>query len=318
MFVVVLVLELVLVGVIVLVVYDCYGGIWWLFDVWVKKGCFSVVFVDFIDFVVLVVGLVRKFVLVWVEMLLNLLLWIIDICYVVYVVYVVGVLVVVDNIFFLFVLQQLLVFGVDLVVYLIIKYINGYSDVVGGVVVVCMLELVEQIKWWGNCNGFIGGVFDSYFILCGLCMLGVCLCQYEENVVCVVEYLVCYGVVCKVYYFGFVEYFGYVLVGCQQQGFGVMFSFELEGELEEIVVFVDGLEYFLLVELFGGVESLIVYLVLMIYVLMVFEVCCIVGIVDILLCLLVGIEDGDDLLCDFDVVLCCVVVVGVFKCKVCV
>lgn len=62
----------------------------------------------------------------------------------------------------------MLVLGVDLVLYLCMKYLNGYLDVVVGVVIVKDLDVVIELVWWVNNIGVMGGVFDSYLLLCGL------------------------------------------------------------------------------------------------------------------------------------------------------
>ncbi|MGN6382641.1 MAG: PLP-dependent transferase, partial [Dyella sp.] len=125
-----------------------------------------------------------------------------------------------------------------------------------------------------------------------------------------------HGAVRKVYYPGLAEHPGHALAGRQQQGFGAMLSFELEGEVEEIAAFVDGLEYFSLAESLGGVESLIAHPASMTHASMAPEARRTAGIADTLLRLSVGIEDGDDLLRDLDAALRRAAVVGASKRKV--
>lgn len=79
-----------------------------------------------------------------------------------------------------------------------------------------------------------------------------------------------------------------------------MLSFELDGDEQMLCCFLGGLLLFMLVELLGGVESLIFYVVIMIYVGMVLEVCAVVGIFEMLLCIFIGIEDGEDLIVDLE------------------
>jgi cystathionine gamma-synthase len=96
---------------------------------------------------------------------------------------------------------------------------------------------------------------------------------------------------------------GHALASRQQQGFGAMLSFELDGEVEQISAFVDGLQYFSLAESLGGVESLIAHPATMTHSSMAAEARRTAGIADSLLRLSVGIEDGDDLLRDLDAAL---------------
>lgn len=79
-----------------------------------------------------------------------------------------------------------------------------------------------------------------------------------------------------------------------------MLSFEFDGDEQMLCCFLSGLLLFILVELLGGVESLIFYVVMMMYVGMVFEVCVVVGILEMFLCILIGIEDGEDLIVDLE------------------
>ena len=311
-----LALELVPAGATVLAAHDCYGGTWRLLDAWAKKGRFSVAFADLTDPAALAAGLAKKPALVWVETPSNPLLRITDIRHVAHAAHAVGALVVVDNTFLSPALQQPLALGADLVVHSTTKYINGHSDVVGGAVVARTSGLAEQIKWWGNCNGLTGGAFDSYLTLRGLRTLGVRLRQHEENAARVAEHLARHGAVRRVYYPGLAEHPGHALAGRQQQGFGAMLSFELEGEVEEIAAFVDGLEYFSLAESLGGVESLIAHPASMTHASMAPEARRTAGIADTLLRLSVGIEDGDDLLRDLDAALHRAAAVGASKRKV--
>jgi cystathionine gamma-synthase len=107
----------------------------------------------------------------------------------------------------------------------------------------------------------------------------------------------------KVYYPGLAAHAGHALAARQQQGFGAMLGFELDGGLAQIEAFVDGLQYFSLAESLGGVESLIAPPATMTHASMAPEARRTAGIADSLLRLSVGIEDGDDLLRDLDAAL---------------
>lgn len=298
-----LALELVPAGAKVLAAHDCYGGTWRLLDAWAKKGRFSVEFADFTDSVALAVALADKPALVWVETPSNPLLRITDIRHVTRAAHAAGALVLVDNTFLSPALQQPLLLGADLVLHSTTKYINGHSDVVGGAVVARDAAVYEQLKWWANCNGLTGAPFDSYLTLRGLRTLAVRLRQHQENAIRIAERLDGHTSVRKVYYPGLEHHAGHALAARQQQGFGAMLSFELEGEVAQIEAFVDGLEYFSLAESLGGVESLIAHPASMTHASMAPEARRTAGIADSLLRLSVGIEDGDDLLRDLDAAL---------------
>jgi cystathionine gamma-synthase len=293
-----LALELVPAGGLVLAAHDCYGGTWRLLDAWAKKGRFRLAFVDLTDRVALAEGLARKPALVWVETPSNPLLRITDIRHVAQAAHAVGALLVVDNTFLSPALQQPLALGADVVVHSTTKYINGHSDVVGGAVVARDAVVAEQLKWWGNCLGLTGAPFDSFLTLRGLRTLAVRLRQHQENALRIAEYLALHPAVRTVYYPGLPGHTGHALAARQQQGFGAMLSFELDGDEANVAAFVDGLKFFSLAESLGGVESLIAHPASMTHAAMAPEARRTAGIADTLLRVSVGIEDGDDLLLD--------------------
>jgi cystathionine gamma-synthase len=298
-----LALELVPPGARVIAAHDCYGGTWRLLDAWARKGRFSAQFVDLTDASALAAALADKPALVWVETPSNPLLRITDIRHVAQAAHAVGALVVVDNTFLSPALQQPLALGADLVVHSTTQYINGHSDVVGGAAVARDAAVFEQLKWWANCNGLTGAPFDSYLTLRGLRTLAVRLRQHQENATRIAEQLDSHAAVRKVYYPGLASHPGHALAARQQQGFGAMLSFELDGDVTQIEAFVDGLKYFSLAESLGGVESLIAHPASMTHASMAPEARRTAGIADSLLRLSVGIEDGHDLLRDLDAAL---------------
>lgn len=298
-----LALELVPAGATVLAAHDCYGGSWRLLDAWAKKGRFKVEFADLTDPVALAAGLAHKPALVWVETPSNPLLRITDIRHVAQAAHAIGALLLVDNTFLSPALQQPLLLGADVVLHSTTKYINGHSDVVGGAVIARDSAVTEQLKWWANCSGLTGAPFDSYLTLRGLRTLGVRLRQHQENATRIAAQLDAHPAVRKVHYPGLAGHPGHALAARQQQGFGAMLSFELDGGAAGIEAFVGGLEFFSLAESLGGVESLIAHPATMTHASMAPEARRTAGISDSLLRLSVGIEEGDDLLRDLDAAL---------------
>jgi cystathionine gamma-synthase len=211
--------------------------------------------------------------------------------------------VVVDNTFLSPALQQPLALDADLVVHSTTKYINGHSDVVGGAVVARDAAVAEQIRWWANCNGVTGAPFDSYLTLRGLRTLGVRLRQHQESAARIAAWLDGHPGVRKVYYPGLASHPGHALAARQQQGFGAMLSFELDGGSGQVAALVDGLRFFSLAESLGGVESLIAHPATMTHASMAPAARRAAGISDTLLRVSVGIEDVDDLLHDLDAAL---------------
>jgi len=298
-----LALELLPAGAHVLAAHDCYGGTWRLLDAWAKKGRISVDFVDLADGVALAAGLARRPALVWIETPSNPLLRITDIRHVARAAHEVGALVAVDNTFLSPALQQPLLLGADLAVHSTTKYINGHSDVVGGAVVARDPAVGEQVKWWANCHGVTGAPFDSYLTLRGLRTLGVRLRQHQENAERIARHLEAHPAVRKVHYPGLAAHPGHALAARQQQGFGAMLSFELDGGEAQVAAFLDGLQYFSLAESLGGVESLVAHPATMTHASMAPEARKVAGISDTLLRVSVGIEDAGDLLRDLDAAL---------------
>lgn len=293
-----LALELVPAGGRVLAAHDCYGGTWRLLDAWARKGRFEVEFADLTDLQSLAQGLSRSPDLVWVETPSNPLLRITDIRHVAAAAHAAGALCLVDNTFLSPALQQPLALGADLVLHSTTKYLNGHSDVVGGALIARDPALAEQAAWWGNCTGLTGAPFDSYLTLRGLRTLHARWRLHAENAERVAHLLDDHEAVRKVHFPGLASHPGHALAARQQQGFGAMLSFELNGGEDAVRALVDGLELFSLAESLGGVESLIAHPASMTHASMSADARARAGINDGLLRLSVGIEDGDDLFAD--------------------
>lgn len=164
-----------------LVPHDCYGGSYRLFTHLAKKGNFKLIIVDQNDETALANALKQKPKLVLVESPSNPLLRIVDIEKVTKEAHAVGALVAVDNTFMSPLLQKPLLLGADIVFHSTTKYINGHSDVVGGVLVTKDEALGEKLAWWANCIGITGSPFDSYLALRGLKTLPVRMKQHQIN-----------------------------------------------------------------------------------------------------------------------------------------
>jgi cystathionine gamma-synthase len=298
-----LVLELVPAGGLVVAAHDCYGGTWRLLDAWAKKGRFRVQFADLTDPAKLVEALAHKPDLVWVETPSNPLLRITDVRRVAQAARAVGARCVVDNTFLSPVLQQPLALGADIVVHSTTKYINGHSDVVGGAVIAKDEDTAQQLGWWANCLGLTGAPFDSFLTLRGLRTLAPRLRAHEENAAAIVELLDAHPAVQRVYWPGLRDHPGHALAQQQQSGFGAMLSFKLDGGLDAIEAFLEGLQYFSLAESLGGVESLIAHPATMTHASMAPEARRTAGIGDALLRVSAGIEDAGDLCADLDAAL---------------
>ncbi|TYT25683.1 O-succinylhomoserine (thiol)-lyase [Luteimonas viscosa] len=278
--------------------HDAYGGSWRLFNALAAKGHFRLVTADLTDPRSLADALAQSPKLVLIETPSNPLLRVTDLRFVIEAAQRAGALTVVDNTFLSPALQTPIAFGADVVVHSTTKYINGHSDVVGGAVVARTPELHERLTWWANALGITGAPFDAFLTLRGLRTLDARLRVHQENAQAIAQQLEAHPAVAKVHYPGLASHPGHALAARQQTGFGAMLSLELDGGVEAVRAFVDGLQYFTLAESLGGVESLVAHPATMTHAAMTPEARAAAGIPDGLLRLSVGIEAQADLQAD--------------------
>ncbi|WP_425635638.1 O-succinylhomoserine (thiol)-lyase [Vibrio owensii] len=280
--------------------HDCYGGTYRLFNTRSQKGDFKVQFVDQSDQQALDAAIAKKPKLILLETPSNPLVRVVDIAAVCEKAKQVGALVAVDNTFLTPVYQKPLELGADFVIHSTTKYINGHSDVIGGVVITKSEEHAEELAWWGNCIGATGTPFDSYMTLRGIRTLGARMRVHEESSQQVLAYLQTQSLVAKIYHPSLPEHPGHDIAKKQQSGFGSMLSFEFAGSFEQLKVFVKELDLFSLAESLGGVESLICHPASMTHRAMGEEALAEAGVSQQLLRLSVGIEDAQDLIADLE------------------
>lgn len=295
---VMLVLQLVQPGQLILASHDCYGGTHRILRSLAARGHFRVVFADLTSSSAAEVITRQRPKLLWVETPSNPLLRITDISRVAKAAHDVGAIVTVDNTFLSPALQRPIEFGADIVVHSTTKYLNGHSDVVGGAVIARDATLGEELAWWANCLGITGSPFDSYLTLRGVRTLEARMRIHLENAEAVVDCLSHHHAVSRVYYPGLPTHPGHALAEVQQEGFGAMVSFELDGGTAAVERFLNSLECFTLAESLGGVESLVAHPATMTHASMDCTARECAGISDSLLRLSVGIEHSDDLVED--------------------
>ncbi|KIE19601.1 cystathionine gamma-synthase [Vibrio sinaloensis] len=280
--------------------HDCYGGTYRLFNTRSQKGDFRVQFVDQSDEKALNAAIALKPKLILIETPSNPLVRVVDIAKVCAKAKQVGALVGVDNTFLTPVFQKPLELGADFVIHSTTKYINGHSDVIGGVVVTKTEQHAEELAWWGNCIGATGTPFDSYMTLRGIRTLGARMKVHEESSAQILEYLKSQDLVGAIYHPSLPDHPGHEIAKRQQSGFGSMLSFEFAGSFEQLKHFVGQLELFSLAESLGGVESLICHPASMTHRAMGEEALAEAGVTHQLLRLSVGLEDAGDLIADLD------------------
>ena len=287
----------------IVVPHDGYGGSWRLFNALAAKGAFELITADLTDPRSLTEALATDPAVVWIETPSNPLLRITDLRFVIEAAQAKGALTVVDNTFLSPALQRPIAFGADLVVHSTTKYINGHSDVVGGAVVAKTAEHHQQLIWWANALGLTGSPFDAFLTLRGLRTLDARLRVHQENTTAIATLLDNHPAVRVVHYPGLESHPGHALAARQQKGFGAMLSVEIDGGVDAVRAFVDGLTCFTLAESLGGVESLVAHPATMTHAAMSPEARAAAGIGDGLLRLSVGIEHIDDLIADLEAAL---------------
>ncbi|MCJ2378926.1 O-succinylhomoserine (thiol)-lyase [Vibrio sp. ZSDZ34] len=278
--------------------HDCYGGTYRLFNTRSQKGDFKVEFVDQSDEAALDAALAKKPKLILIETPSNPLVRVVDIEKVCQKAKQVGALVAVDNTFLTPVYQKPLELGADFVIHSTTKFINGHSDVIGGVVIAKTAEHAEELAWWGNCIGATGTPFDSYMTLRGLRTLGARMRVHEESANTILDFLQQQPLVKVIYHPSLPEHPGHDIAKKQQSGFGSMLSFEFAGSFEQLKHFVGELKLFSLAESLGGVESLICHPASMTHRAMGEAALAEAGVSNQLLRLSVGLEDASDLIAD--------------------
>lgn len=280
---------------------DLYGGTVRLFNhIKQRSSDLSFSYVDMSDLDNLSKQIKPETKLLWMESPTNPLLKLIDIEQVVKIAHQHKLITVLDNTFATPWIQQPLTLGCDLVVHSATKYLNGHSDMVGGIIVVGNnTELTEKIAYLQNAMGAIQSPFDSFLALRGLHTLALRMQRHCENALKIAQFLEQHNKVEKVFYPGLTSHPQHNLAKKQMRnGFGGIVSFILQGDLETIFRFLERCRLFTLAESLGCVESLIDHPAIMTHASLSLETREHLGITDNLLRLSVGIEAVDDLIDD--------------------
>jgi cystathionine gamma-lyase len=184
------------------------------------------------------------------------------------------------------------------------KFLNGHSDMVGGVAVVRDAELGERIGFLQNAIGAVSGPFDSFLALRGLKTLPLRMRQSSESALAIAARLEKHPRVERVIYPGLPSHPQHALARRQMRnGCSGIVTFFLKGGLADARRFLERLEVFTLAESLGGVESLVDHPAIMTHASVPAETRTKLGISDSLVRLSIGIEDTDDLVSDLEAAL---------------
>jgi len=238
--------------------------------------------------------------MVWVETPTNPMLRIVDIAATAEIAHAQGALLVVDNTFASPVLQRPLELGADIVVHSATKYLNGHSDMIGGVAVVRDdAELAENLWFLLNSIGAIQGPFDSFLALRGLKTLALRMHAHGQNALTIARWLQGHPEVGQVIYPGLEDHPQHELAMRQMSGQGGgIISMSVRGGLKAAQRMLRRCQLFSLAESLGGVESLINHPALMTHASVPEDRRARLGIGDSLVRLSVGVEDVNDLIAD--------------------
>jgi cystathionine gamma-lyase len=289
----------------VISVDDLYGGSRRLFERVRKRSMgLEVSYLDLADLGAIEAAIRPNTRLIWVETPTNPLLKLVDLERVAAIARRRGIWAVADNTFASPYVQRPLEHGFDLVVHSTTKYLNGHSDMVGGVAIVAdNADLAERLKFLQNAVGAIQGPFDSFLALRGLKTLALRMERHCASALKIAAWLERHPKVRRVFYPGLASHPQHALAKKQMRAFGGMISAELNGTLDDARRFLERCQLFALAESLGGVESLIEHPALMTHGSVPADVRATLGISDTLVRLSVGIEDPDDLIADLDAAL---------------
>lgn len=241
----------------VLVSEDGYGGTGRLFRQLYSRYGISFDFVDFRNTEHVVALIQDRTRLVWMESPTNPLLRIADIRTIASAARQVGAISVVDNTFASPVFQNPLEQGADIVMHSTTKYISGYSDLIGGALMLNRDDLAERLRFIQFAAGSINSPFESFLILRGIKTLAIRMRKHFENAVEVAQALEKMEGLKEVIYPGLRPPPQHELARSQMTGFSGVIAIRIDGSGQRTSEFLKRLKVFTLAESLGGVESLV-------------------------------------------------------------
>ncbi len=206
---------------------------------------------------------------------------------------------VVDSTFATPYLQQPLRYGITAVMHSLTKYLNGHSDMIGGIVITSDQKLADQLRFLQKSTGAILSPFEAWLCERGTKTLALRMRQHCENAMMIAEWLQARPEILHIHYPGLPSHPHHELAGRQMRAFGGVVSFDL-GSMATATTFLKRLCLCTLAESLGGVETLISHPATMSHASLPREQRDLLGIPDGLLRLSVGIEDAEDIIADLD------------------
>jgi cystathionine gamma-lyase len=295
------VLELVDSGSHVIAMDDLYGGTRRLFSgVRERSAGLEFTYVDMSDANRVADALRENTRMIWIETPSNPLLKLVDLKAVTGIAGTREILVACDNTFATPYLQRPLDMCCDIVMHSATKFLNGHSDMVGGILATADAGLAERLAYLQNSIGAVAGPFDSFLALRGLKTLDVRMERHCRNALAISEWLEQHPRVERVLYPGLPSHPQHELAKKQMPGFGGIVTFFINGDLADARRFLERCEVFSLAESLGGVESLVDHPAIMTHASVPEEERDKLGISDRLIRLSVGIEALDDLIADLE------------------
>ncbi len=279
---------------------DVYGGTFRILDKVLGPFGVSTTWVDMTDLAAVASAFTASTRIVWIETPTNPLLKLIDVAAVAQLARQRGALSVVDNTFATPALQQPLALGADAVVHSSTKYLNGHSDVVGGIVITRDDGLATRLRFLQNAIGAVPSPFDCFLVLRGLKTLPVRIERHGQNALALARWLEADTRIERVLYPGLPSHPQHGLAARQMRGYGGMISIVVRGGLTTARHLLERVQLFTCAESLGGVESLIEHPASMTHASIPSATRARVGIVDGLIRLSVGLESIADLQADLD------------------
>lgn len=278
---------------------DLYGGTYRLFEkVRRRSAGLEVTYVDMADLAAVEAAIGPKTRMLWVETPTNPLMRLADLQALASLAERRDLISVADNTFATPFIQRPLELGFDVVVHSVTKYLNGHSDMIGGVAAARTAAVAQQLKFIQNAVGSILSPFDSFLANRGVKTLAVRMQRHCENAMAVAQWLEAHPRVEKVFYPGLASHPQHALAQRQMGRFGGMIACVVDGGLIETKQVLERFEVFTLAESLGGVESLVNHPAIMTHASVPKEVREARGVGDNLIRLSVGIEEVDDLIDD--------------------